>query len=1179
MGLTKIAITRPVLILMVMVGAILLGTLSYRGMKVELNPDVQFGVISVTTTYPGAGPEEINTLISRRVEEAVSGVSGLLTVTSSSQEGVSTVVGNFEVGTDMDKALNDARSKVDQIAGQLPDGALKPTISKMDSSSQPTMTMALRSKSLDNQQLRDLADEKLKDRFARIPGVATVAVSGGDVREIRVQVKREKLLSYGIGIVDVQRAVLASSLNVPSGRVTTSDQEFNVRVLGEFKTVDDVRNSILQIRDPHSQFGKARLVALSEVATVTDGVQERRTYNRLNGSDAVVMSIQKAKDGSSIKIAAEAEKVRKALEAEHELEMVVTFNEATQIQESLADLNFALFFGIALVTLIVYMFLHDLRGTIIVAIAIPISIFATFIVLNLFGLTINNMSMLALSLAIGVLVDDAIVVLENIYRHLRKGEDPVEAAINGRGEIGLAAIAITLADVVIFVPIALMGGVLGQFFKPLGIAFAVATLISLFVSFTVTPMLASRWYKKGEDIEHPKGWFAPRFERGFTRLENFYRRALEWALVHRWFVFIAGFVILISVFVGIAGSFSKDVAGALQTGMPLMFVAILLGFAVFGLQYWGDTVSKGVRRVMFLVGVPVTFVLLGMAGDKVPQAALPVLAVLGYWPIAGIVAFVANLFHTKAQGRRIGQAALFGLAFPLAAVLGLGFGNWKGEAAFKFGFFPTSDGGSVSVAAQLAPGASLSETLRVVERIEAVAAKHPDVKYVRSSVGAGGAGGFGGVGSLGSNVGNVSVTLNDRQAILDRLMFWKKHEETMRTRGDIAIVADLQQAIGRIPGTELIISAAGGVGFGAPIQMSFASEDRELLVSTVSKIRLALDQGAIPGVISPDISSKPGKPEMRAVPDKARLADAGMTTADVANSMRMLYEGNNDAKFRTDGKEYDVRVMMDVEDRNDLSQVSQVPLTFVQGNPVYLSQVAKLERSTGVDKIERRNREEEVRLTAELLPGFAAGSVQAAIDKWLADEKLIPENVRIRPLGQAEVQAREMGYLFSALGIGLVLVYMLLASLYDNLLYPFIIQLAQPQAMVGAILALVLLDKALNIVGFIGIITLVGLVGKNAILLVDYTNTLRDRGKDRHDALVEAGPTRLRPILMTTLALILGMLPVALAIGRGSEFRETIGITIIGGILLSTMLTLLVIPCSYTIFDDMARKIGKRKQA
>lgn len=1180
MGLTRLAITRPIFILMLMVGAVLMGTLSYRSMRVELNPDVQYGVITVSTAYPGAGPDEINTLVSKHVEEAVSGISGLREVTSTSQEGVSSVVAQFEVGTDMDEALNEARSRVDSVTDDLPEGATKPTITKLDSSSEPVLTMVLRSDKLNNQQLRDLADDKLRDRFARIAGVSAVSVEGGDVREIRVAIKRDKLLAYGLGIVDVQRAVMAASLNVPSGRVVTGSQEFSVRVLGEFKTVDDVRNSVLQIRDPKTQFGKARLVHLGEIAEVTDGTQERRSFSRLNGSDAVVMSVQKAKDGSAIQIASASEDVRKTLEKEYGLEIITTTNQATQIQESLSDLNFALFFGIALVTLIVYVFLHNLRGTIIVGIAIPVSIFGTFIVLNLLGFTINNMSMLALSLAIGVLVDDAIVVLENIYRHLKKGEDPRDAAINGRSEIGLAAIAITLADVVIFIPIAFMGGVVGQFFRPLGIAFAVATLLSLFVSFTVTPMLASRWYRKGEDIEHPTGAFARWFERMFGALEGHYRRSLEWALQHRWFVFISGFVVLISVFVAIAGSFAEDASGAIQTGMGPLMAAVVLGFVVFGLQYWGAALKPGARRLAWLggtVGLAILFFALpNMAKVAAPLKVL--LALVAYWPVSGLVAWALNFAAPQAASRRIVQALGFGLVFPIAALAGFMFGSWKDEAAFKFQFFPASDGGRVTISAQLAPGASLDETLRVVERVEKTVAKHPDVKYVRSTVGSRGGGGWSGPGSLGSNYGQVTVTLNDRAALLDRLLFWKKHDGSLRTRSDTAIVADLQQQIGRLPGAELTVSAAGGVGFGAPIQMSFASDNRDQLLKTVSAIRLKLDQGAIEGVISPDISSKPGKPEVRAVPNPIRLADAGLTTADIAGSMRMLYEGNDDAKFRSDGKEYDVRVMMDIADRNDLAVIGEVPVAFVQGNPVYLSQVADLERGTGVDKIERRNREEEVRLTAELLPGYAAGSVQAQIDDWLKKENLVPANVRIKPLGQAEVQARESVFLFGALAIGLVLVYMLLASLYDNLLYPFIIQLAQPQAMVGAILALVLTDKALNIVGFVGIITLVGLVGKNAILLVDYTNTLRGRGKTRHDALVEAGPTRLRPILMTTLALILGMLPVALAIGRGSEFRETIGITIIGGITLSTLLTLLVIPCSYTIFDDMAQKFARARR-
>ena len=357
--------------------------------------------------------------------------------------------------------------------------------------------------------------------------------------------------------------------------------------------------------------------------------------------------------------------------------------------------------------------------------------------------------------------------------------------------------------------------------------------------------------------------------------------------------------------------------------------------------------------------------------------------------------------------------------------------------------------------------------------------------------------------------------------------------------------------------------------------MTFISDNRQHLVDTVNKIKLALQSGAVPGVINPDISSKPGKPEVRAIPNRERLADTGLTPAEVGLSLRTLYQGNDDAKLRQKGLEYPIRVMLNLADRNDPNILSQLPVKFDNGTPVMLGDVTTLQNAPGIDKIDRRDRQEEVRLTADLLPGYAAGNVQAQITNYLKDHDLVPADVRPKPLGQADAQAREGVYLFSALILGFFLVYMLLASLYDNLLYPAIIQLAQPQAMVGALLALVLTDMSLNIVGMIGIICLVGLVGKNAILLVDYTNTLRGRGRIRHDALVEAGPTRLRPIMMTTIALVMGTMPVALALGRGSEFRQTIGVAIIGGISLSTVLTLVVIPCSYTIFDDLSRYFAR----
>jgi HAE1 family hydrophobic/amphiphilic exporter-1 len=875
------------------------------------------------------------------------------------------------------------------------------------------------------------------------------------------------------------------------------------------------------VKDPKNPQAKGRSVRLGDVANVLDTVQERTVYSRLDKNDSIVLAIQKSKDGNAVEITKGADAVITQIGQEFKddhITVVKTLEAAKQITESLDDMRFALMFGILLVTIIVYIFLHNFRGMMIVALAIPTSIFATFIALKAMGFTINNLSMLSLSLAIGVLVDDAIVVLENIYRHLKMGEDPREAALNGRSEIGLAAIAITLADVVVFLPIAFMGGIVGQFFKPLALGFVAATLFSLFVSFTLTPMLASRWYQRGEDLEHPTGRFAIWFEKGFSRLERAYRHALEWALSHRWFVFILGNAALFAVFMFIGGGFAgaENPMKAIPVGMPLLFVSIILG----------------------------------------------------------VITFVINMFRGRAHVKYIINGALFGLIFPAAALVGGVYGHWKGDALFKFAFLPSSDSGQVSVTVELPAGSNLAATEKVVRQVENRVEGNPDAKYVLSSIGTQGAGNGFGVPNTGSNYGQVLIALVDRKAFLDN---FKPTHEHLRTRSSESVAAELLQKIGRVPGAIINVSAGDAFGFGSAIQMSFRGDDHEKLLAVATKIRDMLKEGkltGVKGVINPDISSKPGRPEIVAVPDRARLADSGLDAATVGSALRTLYQGNDDAKFRVEGKEYVIRTMLDLKDRDNPDVIPTVPIKFSNGNPITLQTVTNLVPAPALDKIDRRDREEEVRVTADLLPGYAAGSVQATIDNALKNQHLVPEGVSYKPLGQADAQGREMIFMLTAFATGIILVYMLLASLYDNLLYPLVIQLAQPQAMTGALLALVLTDQQLNLVGFIGLVALVGLVGKNAILVVDYTNTLRERGRSRHDALVEAGPTRLRPILMTTLALIMGMLPVALAIGRGSEFRQTIGIIVIGGISLSTLLTLLVIPCSYTIFDDMSLQLA-----
>lgn len=1138
MNLTLTAIKRPVFILMLMALAIMGGIIGYRSMRVEENPDVSFGVVTVSTIYPGAGPEEVANLVSKKIEDAVSGVANLDQVLSNSQESVSTVVLQFKLGTNMDAAVSDVRAKVDLITGELPDDVERPITQKLDTSSQPVITMAVSSDSLSNRELRDLLDKKLVDQFSRISGVSQVGVSGGEIREIQVRLKRDALLAYGVGVADVQQGIQAASLNIPTGRIVEGGQEYSLRMLGEFSRVQDLANAYISISDGRGPTGESRTVRLGDLAEIKDTSLEQRTISRLDGKESVVIVIQKAKEGNAVEISKalkgpnwryNGKSLLQSLEAQYGIRFIITSDDSIRIEESIHDLIFTIGFGILLVVLVVYLFLHNFRGTVIVMVAIPLCIAATLTCYWLFGFTINNMSMLALSLSVGVLVDDAIVVIENIYRHLTMGEDPEEAAINGRAEIGIAAIAITMADVVVFLPIGVMGGILGQFFKVLGLGYVISVLFSLLVSFTVTPMLAARWYRKGEDWEHPQGRFAKWFERMMHGLADGYARALDKALKARWSVFSGGFVILIATFLAIGGSF-------IVTENSAEFAA------------------------------------------KLPDAAKIATFPAGASIVIGVLATAWSFVRRKPKPQWVLMGFVWAGVLVMGSVGGYAYRNlYKKDVVFKGGFFPVSDTGKVMISLDLPPGSSLDETRKVVDYIESIVSKHPESKFVVSNIGVRGGGGFS-VADQGTNYASITVTLHEKQSMGDILAFWVKHEEHLRPNhiSSERVAGDFIRQIGRIPGVTLAINQATDMGTGADLQLSLQSNDKELLMQTAVKVRDTLASGVVAGVIAPRLSTRPGKPEIRAIPKRAQMADLSVNAATLGRSMRILYEGDNTSKFRLKGEEYDIRVMLDLEDRNNPKLLESVPITFQNKEPIYLGDLATVERSLAADRVERRNKTQEIVVNADLLPGVASAGVQAQVDELLKGG-LLPPGVAYEPAGEARIMAQEVPFMIGAFLAGIILVYMVLAALYNNLLYPFIIQLAQPQAMVGALLALMIFDRSLNIVGFIGIIALVGLVGKNAILLVDYTNTLRSRGRDRHEALVESARTRLRPILMTTIALIMGMLPVAMAIGRGSEFRETIGYTIIGGATLSTLLTFFVIPCSYTIFDDIYEKLFKKK--
>lgn len=1054
MWLTRLSIQRPVFVIVLMAFFLVLGLRSRSEMNVDLNPKVDIPYVTITTVYAGAGPEEVETLVSKPIEDAVSAVNNVKNVTSTSQYGVSNVMLEFYVGTDLDVASSDVRQKVDGARRLLPKDVDPPVISKLDINAMPVLQLGMTG-GQSSRELRFVADTVVKYRLAKVPGVGSVGVTGGQVREVRVSVHRDRLQSYGLSITDVCNAIQRANLNLPSGRITEGLRDYDARVIGEFQNVDELRDLRIPVR---SGAGGMLDLRLADVADVKDTVEEpselTRVYERedgkMKGGDSVGITVTKLSDANTVQVIEGVKKELERLKPEMPkgVRFVIAMDQSTYIESALEDVNISLVLGALLAVIVIFLFLHNVRGTVICAIAIPTSMVAAFIPMRFLGFTLNQMTMLGLSLAVGILVDDSIVVLENIYRHLDRGERPREAAYNGRSEIGLAAMTITLVDVMVFVPIAFMGGVIGSFFRQFGLTVAVSTLFSLLVSFTVTPMLASRWYQVGEEVEAKHGFFAL-IDRFLHAIDQRYRRLLGWALRYRW--------------------------------------AVIL----------------------------------------------------------------------------IGVGSLFGVLRTFGPRLGVN-------------FFPTMDRGQIAVAVELPAGSSLQKTDGIVRQVESKVNSIPEVESVFTDVGQI-SGGFHSSAENGRQYAAITVSLIDKRGILDAFPLTRA-KGPLRNRSDFQIAAEIRQRIADIPGARFTVATVSGMGSGvsAPVSIELTGFDLDRLGSLAEQIRQKI--AAIPGVRDTDISLRAGKPELQVRLDRTRAAALGYDLSSVAMALRNSIEGNTDAKYRERGEEYNIRVQFADLDRDRIDSVRQVVVGSVtprpgDTEPVYLGDIAKITYGAGPTKVDRKNRMRMVSVTGFLAPGVAMGTVQKQVDEILKSVPL--GDVRMSWGGDAQMMAENFKYMFSALFLSIVLVYLLMAALFDNLLHPLTIMMSLPMALVGAVAALVLWHKPMSIISMIGIIMLVGLVTKNAILLIDYTNTLRARGMKRNDAIQQAGPTRLRPILMTTFAMIFGMLPVALEIGRASEMRSPMAVAVIGGLVVSSLLTLVMIPVVYSLFDDAMLLAGR----
>jgi len=1019
MKLADVSIDRPVFATMMILALIVLGLFSYFKLNIDQFPDVDFPYVTATTVLPGAGPEQIETDVTKKIEDAVNTIAGIDHIQSTSQEGVSVVIIQFKLEVKGQQAAQEVREKIAAIRADLPTDIKDPVIQRLDPASQPIFTLTISGERSDKE-ITTYTKNIIKKRLENVPGVGRADLIGGAEREIQLTLDAARLQAYNLSIQDVIQSVGAANVEIPAGNLEQGNRQILLRTMGKYTSVDDFGKVVVATPG-------GKVVHLSEVATVQDGIKEQESLSRVNGKPAVGLSILKQSGSNTVRVAEAIRKQISRIETElpSDLHITIARDNSTFIRESVNDVVFDIMYGGLLAVIVVYLFLANIRSTLISAIALPTSIIASFIIMFALNFTLNSMSLLALSLAVGLLIDDAIVVIENIYRHMQDGETAMEAAKAATSEIGLAVMATTFTIVAVFIPVAFMPGIVGRFFYEFGITVSVSVLVSLFVAFTLTPMLSSRWLKEEDEELTNEGSPLRRglywFNHAFAIMSAKYRNAIRWSLSHR-------------------------------------------------------------KTVIF------------------------------------------------------GSIGIFVLSFFLMRFLGSS-------------FFPSMDQSEFVVVVTAAPGSSLGQTSRICASAEEILRTHPEVITTLTTIGAG---------SDPVTKGNILVKLV------------KKAE---RTKGVELLMEEARRDIHRIPGANFGLQIPGGVGGNQKAAiMSVRGENLGTLEKLAEQVEYIFR--TTPGAADVENSLETSKPEVRLTIDREKASDLGINVGLIAQSARAMVDGYVVTKFQEGEEQYDVRVRLNKTDRSSLENVRAMSVKStkdaVNGQKVLipLGSVAELRQGSGPSKINRFDRQREIRIDANLagrLLGEVLGDIQKRTKTIAA-----PPGYSVGVVGLGEMQAESFGNILMSLGLAIVFVYIVLASQFESFKYPFAIMLALPMSLIGAVFALLAFKSAISVMSLIGIIMLMGLVTKNGILLVDYANVLRDRGHERSEALIQAGATRLRPILMTTFAMIFGMMPVAFAFGEGSEFRSPMGQAVIGGLITSTLLTLFVVPVVYAVLDDFS---------
>ncbi len=1011
------AIRQPVFIAMIMLLALTIGLLAYTTLPVNLFPEIAIPVVAISVPYPGAGPESVADQVAKPIEDRLNTLNGVKHITSNSSEGIAQITVEFDTNVNVDQAEQDVRERVNAILPTLPRDVNDPTFFKFDFNDLPILTAAVSAEGGKTPlELRKLVEDDIAPRLERVTGVGSVTVSGGQVRQINVQMDLNKLKAWQILPAQITRAIEQANTNLGLGSITAGDKDISLRAPSMLQTPQDIAR--VQITGTPYRVG--------DVATIEDGVAQVDSYARLDGKDAIALSIRKQSGSNTVAVAdgvkAELDKI---FANQSDLRYFVPSDQSTFIKNSTNSAIEELIVACIAAMLVVLVFFRDIRNTLVTVAGLPVIMIATFAALRAFGLSINVVTLLAMSLSVGLVIDDAIVVRENVFRHMERGETPRVAASRGTAEVALSVLAMTTTIIAVFLPVTFSTGITGIIFRSFGITVACAMAISLVEAFTLAPMLSAYFFKQKQSAHaaaHPAGEVED-----MTTVEanedpgvlgRIYARVLEWSLRRTW-------------------------------------------------------------HRLAVIGVAIVVLLL-----------------------SGLVA-----------------------------------------SGLKFSFFPEEDSGEFTVGFELPPGSTLAETNRLAQQAEGILLKDQTIEAIMSSVG--------GTGSAEHAQFQIKLHKgNATQATEDRL----------RTQ------------LGFLPQL-----AFGQVGFGGQGGTSVEGRPLQISVQTnrpVNELIPILQQfqsqtQSIAGLADIDTNYKPGKPELRFLVDPAKIGDLGITNDDIATSVRALISGDRATAFRQGGDDVDVVVRLKPSDRAGVDSIRGIAVP-TRAGPVPLSSLVQVEQTSGPTTIRRYDRQNQVLIGANVV-GRNLNEVQQEIASKLQGANL-PSDVAVSFTGQAQQQQEGFGTLLIAMGLSVLFVYMVLASQFGSFAQPFVIMLAMPFSFIGAFLALRIGGFDLDILGMIGLIMLLGLVTKNSILLIDFTNRLRRAGMEKHLAIERAGAVRLRPILMTTLALVAGGIPVAIGIGEGSEFRRGLSIVLIGGLITSMLLTLLVVPVAYSLLESVTRR-------